>query len=612
MVFYVVLRYFDSNRGALIAAAAGGAATALVWLVWDRVAGLRPVGKLVDLPSVGSIPATPGAPTPTLTAPDSAASNAYQRAASRLEASTKGRVLLVSGMSEGQGATTAALNLAIAATRAGRRTLLIDGASGTSRLSHFGRTGVSPGLTELAAGESTIGEASRLWTLDPTSRLPFIPAGEPLAEGTDLDRATVAEALDEITTAADLVLIDTAAHAGLSLDALGALADGTLLVLPKAADRVRVDSVQRAVTSAGAPPIGYVVNEAAPSPPSIHQHPVLRSMKRAVATAMLVLIAYGAWNGFQVWNSWRNVERHTLDVAAASEVLPLPEFSVENEGLGAETVTAMTAVPAAEGDFLAMLLVGTDLSGSLADVITLVVIPSTEDDAVMVSIPRDLYVTNRCTGSFAKINSNLAGCGDIEGETMLALAVEDYTGIHVDHMALFTFEGFEEIIDAVGGIEICVEYDVRDSKSHLDLPAGCTLATGEQALSWVRSRRTQELVNGSWRTMSNVSDLTRNERQQDVILDMLSKLGDFSSVDDLTRTAQSLIGAFSLDDDLGLTDAINLAWSLKDVDPITVQTLKIPVADERTDSGAAVLVATQPFDQILAEVYPDLAPTTDN
>ena len=43
------------------------------------------------------------------------------------------------------------------------------------------------------------------------------------------------------------------------------------------------------------------------------------------------------------------------------------------------------------------------------------------------------------------------------------MAVEDFTGVEIDHFAVFDFEGFKAIIDRVGGVEICVEYAVRDS-----------------------------------------------------------------------------------------------------------------------------------------------------
>ncbi len=609
--FAVGLRLWPTTTGTILAAALGGVVAALFWFAWYLAGGTRPVGKLLDLPNLGSIPDTPGSPSPTLTTPTSSAAAAYQRAASRMEALTRGRILLVAGVVEGQGATTAALNLAVAATRAGRRTLLIDGDITDARLSNFGHTGVSPGLVELAKGQATLGEASRLWSVDSTSRLPFIPAGQADPDAPVLQRSEVAAAVEDVATSADVVLIDTPVEGGPAIDALGALADGTLLVLPRAMDKGTVSQSVDRLRSLGAPPIGYLVNEAAPTPPSAHQHPVLRSLKRGLATALLVMVGYALFNGVQIWNSWRNVDRLSMDIAAASEVLPLPDDGIDVSELPEAAANAVAALPTAEGDFLSLLIVGSDLSGQLADVIILTIIPADGGDPVMVSIPRDLYINNPCTNSLDKINGALEGCPDkgIEGPALLALAIHQFTGIEIDHFALFDFEGFEEIVDQVGGVEICVDYPVRDSRAELQLPAGCTNATGAQALAWVRSRRTQELVDGRWQTMEGVNDLTRNQRQQDVILQVFAELSRLDSFEDLTRTVAGLTGAFSIDEDLGMGDALSLMWSLRGIDVAELERLEIPVADELTSAGEMVLVPVLPFDQVLSEAFPDLAPT---
>ncbi len=609
--FAVGLRLWPTTTGTILAAALGGVVAALFWFAWYLAGGTRPVGKLLDLPNLGSIPDTPGSPAPTLTTPTSSAAAAYQRAASRMEALTRGRILLIAGVVEGQGATTAALNLAVAATRAGRRTLLIDGDITDARLSNFGHTGVSPGLVELAKGQATLGEASRLWSVDSTSRLPFIPAGQADPDAPVLQRSEVAAAVEDVATSADVVLIDTPVEGGPAIDALGALADGTLLVLPRAMDKGTVSQSVDRLRSLGAPPIGYLVNEAAPTPPSAHQHPVLRSLKRGLATALLVMVGYALFNGVQIWNSWRNVDRLSIDIAAASEVLPLPDDGIDVSELPEAAANAVAALPTAEGDFLSLLIVGSDLSGQLADVIILTIVPADGGDPVMVSIPRDLYINNPCTNSLEKINGALEGCPDkgIEGPALVALAIRQFTGIEIDHFALFDFEGFEEIVDQVGGVEICVDFPVRDSRAELQLPAGCTNATGAQALAWVRSRRTQELVDGRWQTMEGVNDLTRNQRQQDVILQVFAELSRLDSFEDLTRTVAGLTGAFSIDESLGMGDALSLMWSLRGIDVAELERLEIPVADELTSAGEMVLVPVLPFDQVLSEAFPDLAPT---
>ena len=274
------------------------------------------------------------------------------------------------------------------------------------------------------------------------------------------------------------------------------------------------------------------------------------------------------------------------------------------EELDEETQTAVTARPVPPATFQSFLVVGTDEGGRRADVIIFVLLPP-DSAPVMVSLPRDLWLPNRCTQNMTRINENLRGCGDeVNGPSLLALAVEDFTDIPVDHFALFDFEGFERIIDEMGGVEICVEHAVRDYKSNLDLPAGCTNATGAQALSWVRSRSTQEQVDGRWQRMAGANDLTRNERQQDVILAMVAKAKTFDSVGDLSSKFRSLTRFFTFDDQLGFTQAASLAWSMRDLEADKVIRLELPVTYHTTSGGAAVLLPRVSFGELIAEILP--------
>ena len=101
--------------------------------------------------------------------------------------------------------------------------------------------------------------------------------------------------------------------------------------------------------------------------------------------------------------------------------------------------------------------------------------------------------------------------------------------------------------------------------------------------------------------MANVSDLTRNERQQDIILAMLEKASEFDSPQELAGVVRSVSNAFTLDDKLSLSDAISLAWDLRGLKRNDIVRLTIPVEDYRTADGALVLVPTTPFDALLDE-----------
>jgi anionic cell wall polymer biosynthesis LytR-Cps2A-Psr (LCP) family protein len=181
----------------------------------------------------------------------------------------------------------------------------------------------------------------------------------------------------------------------------------------------------------------------------------------------------------------------------------------------------------------------------------------------------------------------------------------------VDHFAWFNFESFKEIIDAVGGVEICHEYPVRDAKSQLDMPAGCTQADGAQTLAWVRSRHTQQLVNGSWSSVPGASDLLRNQHQQEVLLQLFAKVKTFRSPSELTTKAASLADSFVLDDSLSISKAVNLAWGLRGIDVEDIRRIELPVRLTRSTSGQSILVLTEPFDEVLAAEYGSSLPTED-
>lgn len=605
-VFLLLIQRYESAKDAALAAVASALVTGLLFGLWAIRVRRTGVSRGLDGPLLGHIPQDQT--TSTFAQIGGEVASAYEVAASRLEANTSGQVVLVTSAGPGQGTSRTALNLAVAATRSGRHVVLVDGDPTQNGLSRFGRTGSTPGLAELARGEADLAAASRMWAITEDHRLPFIPAGDgDLPIGTN---GAMAEAVDTLTSGADLILIDVPPlDWNSSGQPLAVHADGSVLVVTESTDTAAIGEAAQSLEAAGAPVIGYVVNRA--NAQLLHHTPLWRRILwRAVATFVLAGILFFGWNAIQIWDSWQRVERDALDVSGAQALLPpVPDIGVAAPGSGGQVPTAVTSAPTNEADFRSFLIVGSDEGGNRADVIVLALFPDGSDQPVMVSLPRDLYLPNRCGSTYSRINATLQGCGSsVNGPTLLALAVEDFTGVPVDHFALFDFDGFERIIDALGGVEVCVDRAVRDAKSFLDLPAGCTNASGEQALAWVRSRSTEEFRNGAWRTMPGVNDLTRNDRQQDVILAMFAKLKRFDSPSQLASIVESLSNEFTLDDQLGVGDAIQLAWSLRSLKAAEITRIRIPVRDFTTEGGDRVLLPTSSFSELLRAARPELVP----
>lgn len=250
------------------------------------------------------------------------------------------------------------------------------------------------------------------------------------------------------------------------------------------------------------------------------------------------------------------------------------------------------------------LLVGTDASGFLADTIVLALQPGEGGTPALVSLPRDLFVWNMCKQTFTRLNTGLGGCkGVASGAELLAIMVEDYTGIPVDHLARVDFKGFERVVDTMGGIRVCIDHPRRDLKSHLDLPStGCQRLDGEDALAWVRSRHPEELVNGNWRSVGG-SDFGRQERQQDVLFQMAAKIATFTSPASLSRRLSAVASSVRLDSSWSLGDAVVAAWRYRGITQDEVHRFSIEVDNYRTTYGQAVLIPSVPFAEQLAEFY---------
>lgn len=312
------------------------------------------------------------------------------------------------------------------------------------------------------------------------------------------------------------------------------------------------------------------------------------------------------------YNTWGNVGRVEIVRATIPEAAP-PDDEPKTPDDTAVPEFRLPPVPSATDGVDTLLMVGSDsrdnlddldgfgsFEGARADVIMLLIRPRSEGNAAVVSLPRDLWVSTPCGRE--RINEALAGCEGMNGESTLLATVESLTGLGVDHIALVDLAGFQDAVDQVGGYEICLDRPVRDEKAALDMPAGCHLANGADTLAWLRSRNTLEMTeDGRWVRMSGVSDLTRNERQREFLVDMMGRLSDFSDPQDAVAVAQSIAPYVTVDSELGITQAVSLAWTMRGLDD-EITSLEIPVADYTTDGGASVLVPTDDIETLIANV----------
>tara|TARA_B100000676_G_scaffold303543_1_gene354225 strand:- start:318 stop:1451 length:1134 start_codon:yes stop_codon:yes gene_type:complete len=271
--------------------------------------------------------------------------------------------------------------------------------------------------------------------------------------------------------------------------------------------------------------------------------------------------------------------------------------------------------------FDAYLLIGSDersekiaetrgnIQGKRADVIILGLVNQATDEITLLSFPRDLLIRNTCTDEIERINAAYAknNCGN-RAEN-LAAAIYSISGIKIDHFASFDFEGFEEIVDSVDGIEICVDVTQREGYS-FELQEGCQVVTGLTTLNWIVSRSTEVLVgekkideNGEdiseWTMMPGVSDLSRIKRQQYVVTQLINELKDFESINELNNFVKALESAFIIDENLSINKAVEILWNFRGIELNNVSRYTTPVDFITLEDGRQVLILNEPLYKFL-------------
>lgn len=238
-----------------------------------------------------------------------------------------------------------------------------------------------------------------------------------------------------------------------------------------------------------------------------------------------------------------------------------------------------------------------DFPGKRADVI-MVAIRSGEDLSLL-SVPRDLYVPDSCAGGKHRISDALTACAGRSSLANLIAELESLTDLEVQHAIAVDLAGFVEVIDGLGGYEICTDHPLRDSKSGLHLDEGCTMADGETTLQWLRSRHTERNRDGHWEKVPGVSDLTRNERQRQFLVDILHQHARVTNPAGIANTIEDVAPHLTIDDELMLTDLAAWIWDFRNAD---IETAEIPVEGTTTSSGAQVLVPTVDVEEFVQDL----------
>jgi len=245
-----------------------------------------------------------------------------------------------------------------------------------------------------------------------------------------------------------------------------------------------------------------------------------------------------------------------------------------------------------------------------SDNLLLIHLDPTHTHATVLSIPRDLFVYEPACKKRAYIGTGtwpaqsyppgaiIDGALNIGGPTCAVDTVEDLTGIKLDHFVEFDFNSFRTMVDALGGVEVCVPPGpgYHDHYSHLNLSPGKHLLKYNQALAYVRTRH----------GVGDGGDLPRIELQQAFISSVVQKVnkqGVLSNVPQLLSIADTATKALTVDQGLGsVSELMSLARSLVHLKSRNVSLITLPTTTDTYPGLQEHLMAVQPQDDVLYQM----------
>ncbi|MEU0939314.1 LCP family protein [Embleya sp. NPDC059267] len=232
-------------------------------------------------------------------------------------------------------------------------------------------------------------------------------------------------------------------------------------------------------------------------------------------------------------------------------------------------------------------------NGERSDTTLFVHLSSDREHAVVMSIPRDLLVTvPSCVTRDGARSAEQRGvmfnaAFELGGAACTRNTVEKITDMRVDHHIIVDFSGFKGMVDAVGGVEICLPRNVQDHEGNISLSAGRRKVHGREALDYVRLRHDVGLGGDG-------SDLGRIKRQQAFVASLAKQIrsGDtLSSPSRLFALADALTKSIRADEGLDSVSAlVDLARGMRDLETRDITFAHVPVYNPPEDNNRVALI----------------------
>jgi len=247
-------------------------------------------------------------------------------------------------------------------------------------------------------------------------------------------------------------------------------------------------------------------------------------------------------------------------------------------------------------------------AGTNADVIMLVHTDPALQKAIIVSFPRDLWVGIPGHG-YGRINSAFGlggGAVDGGGPQLIARTIHSLTGLKTNHYLYVDLKGFEGVVQALGGVDMCIPAEnvdtpgsliqmtatgshqvyngeqghVVDLNTGLDVLPGCQRLDAQQALGYVRSRHLP---------CDTFADLNRIGRQQQFLHAVMNRLLQPSELLHAVTLVGPVLHSLQRDQRLSLADMVHLVGEIKGIGTGSVDFRTVPTAGFTTPAGQSVL-----------------------
>src|SRR6478735_11289189 len=285
----------------------------------------------------------------------------------------------------------------------------------------------------------------------------------------------------------------------------------------------------------------------------------------AIVVATLVLVTSAAgW--FAVTHYSSNIDRVPITHAQGVNLQAATGGAQNILVIGSDTREGLTAAQRKE--------LSTGKSEcNCTDTIMLMHLAKDAEGATVVSFPRDLMVDvpaftdssgTEHSASTRQINTAYA----LGGPSLVVQTVEQLTDIHIDHYVQVRFSGVVHVVDAIGGVDVCVKKSFTDKSTHLALSAGTHTLDGIDALKYVRLRH-----------VGDGSDLGRIQRQQQFVVNALAgatSTGVLTNPFKLKNVLDATTSSFVLDDGFSTSDLLSFASRMRAMDRSKLVLLTVP------------------------------------